>query len=91
VALEMGQVAVSGTVPLFLVPSGPVNASLFAASSGVYVGTSTAVTTANGMELPASTPVPIATFPASTGAQLYATVGTAATTVAVFYSLSTGG
>jgi hypothetical protein len=86
----MGQVPVTGTVPAFTVPSGPCAVSMWVASGAVYVGTSTALTTANGASVP-TTPVPFQGFPGSQGARVFATVGTAATTVALNYIVSTSG
>ena len=86
----MGQAAVTGTVPIFTVPSGPCAVTMWVATGAVYTGTSTVLTTANGMSVP-TTPVTFEGFPGSRGAQLYATVGTAATTVALNYIVSTGG
>ena len=83
----MGQVAVSGTVPAFTVPPGPAAVTMFVAAGAVYTGTSAALTTSNGMSVP-TYPVTFTAFPASQGAQVYATVGTAATTVALYYVVS---
>ena len=88
-ALVMGQYAVTGTVPVFTVPPGPCAVTMYAAAA-VYTGTSTALTTSNGMSV-STTPVTFQCFSGSQGAQVYATVGTAATTVALYYVVSTGG
>ena len=89
-ALEMGQFAVTGTVPIFQVPPGPCAVTMYAPTGVVYTGLSTALTTSNGMSVPTS-PVTFTAFPGSRGNQLFATVGTAATTVAIHYIVSTGG
>lgn len=89
-ALEMGQWAVTGTVPIFQVPPGPCAVTMYCPTGVVYTGLSTAVTTSNGMSVP-TTPVTFTAFSGSQGRQLYATVGTAATTVAIHYIMSTGG
>ena len=86
-ALEMGQWAVTGTVPIFQVPPGPCAVTMYAPTGAVYTGLSTALTTSNGFSVP-TTPVTFQCFPGSQGAQLYATVGTAATTVALHYLVS---
>jgi hypothetical protein len=88
-AIIMGQAAVTGTVPIFTVPPGPCAVTMYVATGAVYVGTSTVLTTATGMSVP-TTPVTFESFPGSRGAQLYGTVGTAATTVAINYVVSTG-
>ena len=87
-ALTMGQVPVTGTIAAFIVPPGPAAVTMYAASAGVYVGPGTSLTTSNGMAASTS-PVPFTCFPGSQGAQIYATVGTAATTVALYYLVST--
>lgn len=89
-ALEMGQFAVTGTVPVFTVPPGPCAVTMYAPTGVVYAGTSGAVSTTNGMSVPTS-PVSFQGFPGSQGRQVYATVGTASTTVAIHYIISTGG
>ena len=88
-ALIMGQRAVTGTVPVFSVPPGPCAVTMWVATGAVYTGTSTALTTSNGMSVP-TTPVTFETFAGSQGAQVYGTVGTAATTVTVNFVVSTG-
>lgn len=79
-----GQVAVSGTVALVTVPPGPSSVVLSAAGT-IYVGDSTAVTTANGAAV-TSSPVTLAAYPGSSGTTLYATC---AGTVAAFCWLVT--
>ena len=88
-ALIMGQRAVTGTVPAFTVPPGPCAVTMYVSTGAVYTGTSTALTTSNGMSVP-TTPVTFQCFSGSQGAQVYATVGTAATTAAINYVISTG-
>jgi hypothetical protein len=87
-ALEMGQWAVAGTVPIFQVPPGPCAVTMYAPTGVVYTGLSTALTTANGFAVP-TTPVTFTAFPGSQGRQLYATTGTSST-VAIHYIMSTG-
>ena len=87
-SLNMGQWSVAGTVPIFTIPPGPCAVTMYCPTGVVYAGTSTALTTANGMSVPTS-PVTFRCWPGSTGAQLYGTVGTAATTVAIHYVIST--
>lgn len=89
-ALEMGQWPVTGTVAIFQVPPGPCAVTMYAPTGVVYTGLSTAVTTSNGMSVPTA-PVTFRGFPGSQGHQIYGTVGTAATTVAIHYVISTGG
>jgi len=89
VAIEMGQWAVTGTVPIFQVPPGPCAVTMYAPTGVVYTGLSTALTTSNGMSVP-TTPVTFTCFSGSAGKQLYGTVGTAATTVAIHYVISSG-
>ena len=89
-AIEMGQWAVTGTVPVFTVPPGPCAVTMYAPTGVVYTGLSATMSTVSGMSVP-TTPVTFQCFPGSRGAQIYATVGTAATTVAIHYVVSTGG
>jgi hypothetical protein len=86
----MGQWAVAGTVPVFTVPPGPCAVTMYAPTGVVYAGLSTTMSTVSGMSVP-TTPVTFQCFPGSRGAQIYATVGTAATTVAIHYVVSSGG
>ena len=88
-ALEMGQWAVAGTIPIFTIPPGPCAVTMYAPTGVVYTGLSTALTTGNGMSVP-TTPVTFQCFAGSRGAQLYGTTG-GASTVAVHYVISTGG
>ena len=87
-SLNIGSWAVTGTVATFAVPPGPCAVTMYVATGAVYVGTSTALTTANGMSVP-TFPVTFQGFPGSQGSQIYATVGTAATTVTINYIVST--
>lgn len=89
-ALIMGQASVTGTVPVFTIPPGPCAVTMWVATGAVYTGTGSTLTTSNGMSVP-TTPVTFEAFPGSKGAQVYGTVGTAATTVAINYVISTGG
>ena len=89
-ALEMGNFAVTGTVPVFTVPPGPCAVTMYAPTGVVYTGLSASMSTATGMSVP-TTPVTFQGFPGSQGHQIYGTVGTAATTVAIHYVISTGG
>jgi len=88
-ALSMGQQSVTGTVPIFTVPPGPCAVTMYAPTGVVYTGLSTAVTTSNGFSVP-TYPVTFQCFSGSRGNQIYATVGTAATTVAIHYVVSSG-
>ena len=88
-AIEMGQWAVSGTIPIFQVPPGPCAVTMYVSAGTVYTGLSTAVTTANGMSVSTS-PVTFTCFPGSRGAQFYATTGNTSSTVAIHYIMSTG-
>ena len=86
----MGQWAVSGTIPVFTIPPGPCAVTMYAPTGVVYTGTGASVSTSTGMSVPTA-PVTFQCFPGSRGAQIYGTVGTAATTVAIHYVISTGG
>ena len=88
-SLNMGQASVTGTVPIFTIPPGPVAVTMYVATWVAYTGTSTNLTTSNGMSVP-TYPVTFTAFSGSQGAQIYATVGTAATTVALHYVVSSG-
>lgn len=83
-----GQRAVTGTVPIFTVPPGSCNVIITAAAAGAFIGTSTALTTSNGYAVQVY-PTAVPTYPGSTGAQMFATTGTAATTIAVSWIIST--
>jgi len=86
-SLNMGQWSVSGTVPIFTIPPGPVAVTMYVATGVVYTGMSTAVSTTNGMSVP-TYPVTFQGFPGSAGQQLYATTGNTTTTVAIHYVVS---
>lgn len=82
-AYVMGQVAVpnGSTARLFTIPSGLCNATFWNVSGGtVYVGTSSAVTTTNGLQCH-SIPTNFFTYVPSKGVDLWGanTSGTAAT------------
>lgn len=91
-AYVMGQVAVaSNTVPLFTVPSGLCNFTFYQANNTTiptYVGTSTALTSSNGMVCPVAPGVPFQNYVSSKGATFYV-ANTSATTVTVSYFMST--
>lgn len=89
-AIEMGQWAVTGTVPIFTVPPGPCAVTMYAPTGIVYTGLAATMSTVSGMSVP-TVPVTFQCFPNSRGSQIYATTGTAATTVAIHYVVSTGG
>ena len=79
----MGQVPVSNsaTVPVFTVPSGLCNVTFWNVSAGtVYLGTSTAVTTTNGLQCH-SIPTSFFNYVSSKSVTFYGanTSGTAAT------------
>lgn len=78
----MGQVSlVSTTVPLFTVPAGLCNVTFWNVSNvNVYVGTSTALTTANGLQCH-SIPTSFFTYVGSRGATFYGAQPTASTAV----------
>ena len=88
-ALSMGQWPVTGTVPIFVVPPGPVAVTMYVATGVVYTGLSTNLTTTNGMSVSTS-PVTFTCWPGSQGQQLYATTGNTTTTVAIHYVVSSG-
>lgn len=88
-AIIMGQAAVTGTVPIFTIPPGPCAVTMWVATGAVYTGTSTVLTTSNGMSVP-TTPVTFDGFPGSKGAQVFGTTG-GSSTVAINYVISTGG
>lgn len=91
--LITGQAPVPGssTVPLFVIPpsSSDVTVFLHGTSASVYVGLSTALTTANGMQVTTS-PVEFSGTTWSKGATLYGTTGSA-TASTLNYIISTGG
>jgi hypothetical protein len=75
----MGQATVpaSSTVPIFNVPNSYCAVTFYnvnPAATNIYVGTSTAVSSANGL-ICHTIPVSFQTFMGTKGAQLYATTG----------------
>jgi hypothetical protein len=93
VAVIMGQVAVPGnaTVAAFTVPPGLANFLVYqpATPQAVYIGTSSAVSTLNGMPVPV-TPAVQENYHGSRGATYYATTGNA-TASTFHYLISTAG
>ena len=81
-AISAGSVTVAtgttGAVPLLRVPPGICNVTFWNASASgtLYVGLSTVVTTANGLQTH-TIPTPFFTYMGSTGAVLYGTAATA--------------
>ena len=78
-SIVVGNVAVPGsaTIPVFLLPTGLANFTVFQQSGGVpvYVGSSTALTSANGMLIPVS-PANVESYNSTAGGkQFYATTG----------------
>lgn len=92
-AYVMGQVQVSSgsTVPLFVIPTGLCNVTFWnsatAASNAVYVGTSTAVTTTNGVQCH-SIPTSFFSYVGSKGATFYG-ANTSGSTAQVNYIIAT--
>jgi hypothetical protein len=88
VAYVMGQATV-GTVPtlVFNIPAGLCNFTFFQTGStaATYIGSSTAVSTGNGMVCPVSPGVPFQSYVSSKGSSLYA-VSSATVTVSYFMS-----
>jgi hypothetical protein len=84
VAYVMGQIPVAGgsTVALFRVPSGLCNVTFWnnTPTATVYVGTSTAVTSLNGLVCH-SIPTNFFNYVSSGGAQFYGTVATGPATI----------
>ena len=92
-ALIMGQATVpaSATVPIFEVPPGVCNVTIYnvnASTASVYVGSSTAVSSANGL-ICHSLPTNFFTYVGSRGTELYATTGGAVAS-SLNYIISTG-
>lgn len=87
-SLSMGQVPVTGTLAAFSIPPGVNSVTLYGASTGIYVGPGTPLTTSNGLSVPTTTPVSFRTWPGSQGATIFATLGTVASTVTLFYLVS---
>lgn len=89
----MGQTAVAtgSTVALFTVPAGVCNFVFYQTGPGtVYTGTSTAVTTTNGMQCPTIPGVPFDGYATSGGVTLYG-CNTSGTVATVHYFISTIG
>lgn len=89
-AIQIGawSVPASSTVAIFTIPPGPVSVTFWnAGAQSVYVGPSTAVTAANGLQCH-SIPVNFNTWPFSKGQALYATTGNA-TAGTIQYIVST--
>ena len=91
-ALIMGNATVpaSSTVPIFTIPPSFCTVTFYninTAATNAYVGTSTAVSTANGL-ICHSIPVSFQTFMGSRGATFYATSG-GATATSVNYIIAT--
>jgi hypothetical protein len=87
----MGQVTVpnASTVSLFTVPPGLCNATFWNVSAGtVFTGTSTAVTSANGLQCH-SIPTSFSSYVSSKGATFYG-ANTGATSAVVNYIIVTG-
>lgn len=83
----MGQVQVAAdTVPLFTIPPGLCNFIFYQTGTGtVFTGTSTAVTTTNGMQC-FTVPVPTLGYVSGKGATVY---GVSTGTAVVHYLIST--
>lgn len=81
----MGQVSVAAnTLPLFTVPAGLCNVTFWNVSAvNVYVGTSTSVTTTNGLQCH-SIPTSFNNYVSSRGATFYGANPTASTAVVNF-------
>ncbi len=89
-AYIMGQVPVANasTVPMFTVPSGLCNVTFWSLSSAtVFVGTSTAVTSTNGLQCH-SIPTSFFNYVSSKGATFYG-ANTALTSAVVNYIIVT--
>jgi hypothetical protein len=86
VAYVMGQIVVAlnttGPVPLFRVPAGLCNVTFWNGSltGTVYVGSSTSVTSANGLQCH-SIPTSFFNYVSSAGSQFYGTAATGAGTI----------
>ncbi len=90
VILGAATVPSSSTVPVFTMPPGPANLTVFQptpATATVYLGTSPGVTATNGMPVPV-TPLSQESYHGSRGATYYATTGSA-TASSFSYLIST--
>lgn len=87
-AYVMGQATVaSNTVALFTIPAGRCNFVFYQTGAGtVYTGTSTVLTSSNGMQCPTIPGVPWEGYPSSPSATFY---GTSSGTAVVHYLIST--
>jgi hypothetical protein len=92
-AYVMGQIAVAGgsVVPLFRVPAGLCNVTFWnnTAAATIYVGTSTAVTSSNGLVCH-SIPTSFFSYVSSGGAQFYGTVSTGPGTLSYIITTDQG-
>lgn len=86
--LNIGQWAISGTVPVFQVPPGACSVTFYstAATGQLYLGMSTAVSAANGYAV-STFPTTFMAYSSSKGAQIYG-LNTAAGTLPVNYIVS---
>ena len=88
VAIIMGQAAIAGTAPAFTIPPGACSVSVYCpAATTVYLGTSKNLTASNGYAVP-TYPAGFSAFSGSAGSPVWG-LNTAATTLAVYYVLST--
>ena len=84
----MGQAAIAGTAPAFTIPPGACSVSVWSpAATTLYLGTSARLTASNGYAVP-TYPAGVSAFSGSAGTPVYG-LNTAATTLAVYYILST--
>lgn len=88
-AVNMGQAAITGTVPAFIVPPGACSVTVWSgAATTLYLGLSKAgLTASNGFAVPTS-PASFTAFNSSAGVQVWG-LNTAATTLAVNFIVST--
>lgn len=84
-ALTAGQVQVSGTVPVVIVPPGGAALVLATVSGTAYVGPGSLVTTSTGFPV-TTTPFAVPTFTDSAGTRLYATVTSGTVSLGFFLS-----
>lgn len=90
-AVIMGQVAVSGTKQIFIIPPGAGNVTFYStvATGQLYVGTSASLTASNGFAV-STVPVVFETYPSSQGTPVYGLNTASSSTLPVNYILSTG-
>ena len=88
-ALNIGQWAISGTVPVFTVPPGACSVTFYstAATGQLYLGMSTAVTASNGYAVSAY-PTTFMAYSSSKGGQIYGLNTAASGTLPVNYIVS---